>query len=137
MTCCFFSVVSCCFFPVLLFTTNRKEDISNIIFLSDSETSLHPLQFLEVCWSVSKTPRSNGIQMSEKFRKLPLSKNEDTKAERHFQENKYHGYDTHANRNKIDWPVQHLWSFEIHPACSHFIFYWLPSPNVFDFGRKI
>ena len=40
--------------------------------------------------------------MSQKFQKHPLSKNEDTKAIRHFEENNYEGDDLHANRNKID-----------------------------------
>ena len=38
---------------------------------------------------LSGTPKSNVIQMSEKCWKRRLSKNEDTKAVRHFEENDY------------------------------------------------
>ena len=61
---------------------------------------LHPKYFLEVCWSGSKTPKRNAVEMSEKCRKRPLSKNEDTKAVHHFKNNKYDGDDLHANSNK-------------------------------------
>ena len=80
----------------------RKKDISNVTFLCDSESSFQPQDFLEVCWSVSETFRSNVIRMSEKYWKRPLLKNEDTKAVRHFEENNYQGDEIHANRNKTD-----------------------------------
>ena len=54
--------------------------------------------------------------MAEKCRKLPLSKNEDTKAVRHFEENNYQGNDLHANRNTIDYSIQRLWAFKISPS---------------------
>ena len=38
--------------------------------------------------------------MSEKCRKRPLSKNEDTKAVRHFEENNYCGDDLHTTATK-------------------------------------
>ena len=38
--------------------------------------------------------------MSEKFRKLPLSENEDIKAVRHFEENNYDGDDLHSTATK-------------------------------------
>ena len=40
--------------------------------------------------------------------KRPLSKNEDTKAESHFEENNYQQDDLQTNRNKIDLSVQRL-----------------------------
>ena len=53
--------------------------------------------------------------MSEKSWKSPLSKNEDTDVVHHFEENNYQGDDLHANHNKIDSSVQHLWAFKIPP----------------------
>ena len=44
--------------------------------------------------------------MSKKCRKRPLSKNEDIKALRHFEENNYQ--DLYANWNKIDLTVSTL-----------------------------
>ena len=40
--------------------------------------------------------------MSEKCQKHPQSKNEDTKAVYHFEENNYQVNDLQANRNKIE-----------------------------------
>ena len=42
------------------------------------------------------------FEISEKCRKRPLSKNENTKAVRHFEENNYQPDDLHLNRYKID-----------------------------------
>ena len=61
--------------------------------------------------------------MLEKSRKGPLSKNEDTKAVRHFEENYYQGDDLHASRNITDESVQRLWAFKILSPCSQFKFY--------------
>ena len=46
--------------------------------------------------------------MSEKCRKYPLSKNKDTKALSHFEENDYKKDEMHTDRHKTDWSVQHL-----------------------------
>ena len=46
--------------------------------------------------------------MSKECWKIPLSKNEDTKAVRYFEENNYKGDDLHANRNKINQTVHRL-----------------------------
>ena len=46
--------------------------------------------------------------MSEKHLKRPVSKNEDTKTVRHFEENNHQADDLYANRNKIDLSVQNL-----------------------------
>ena len=43
--------------------------------------------------------------MLKKSRKPPLSKNEDTKAVRHFEENNYQGNDLREIRNKIDLSI--------------------------------
>ena len=61
-----------------------------------------------MCFLKNGIPRNIVIQMFEKCRKRPLSKNEDTKAVRHFEENNHQGDDLHANRNKIDSSVQSL-----------------------------
>ena len=115
----------------------RKEDISSVILLRDAEFSLHTLHILEICWCVSETPRSNVIQMSEKCRKRPMSKNEDTKAVRHFEENNYQEDDLHANHNKTDSSVQCLRAFKFPIPCLQLKFYLLHDPNVFDFVFKI
>ena len=47
-----------------------------------------------------KHPRAT--EMSEKCRKRPLLKNEDTKVLRHSEEYNYQRNDLHAIRNKID-----------------------------------
>ena len=66
--------------------------------------------------------------MSEKCRKRPLSKNEDTKAVHHFEENNYDGDDLHANSNKIGLSVQRLRAFKISPSLhsSFFTSYQIP-----------
>ena len=46
--------------------------------------------------------------MSEKRPKRPVSKNEETKALNHFEDNNYQENDLHANRNKIEQIVQFL-----------------------------
>ena len=51
---------------------------------------------------------NNVIQMLEKCWKHPVSKNVDTKAVRHFEENNYQGEDLHAISNKIDMSIQRL-----------------------------
>ena len=93
ITGCCFPVSSCCIFSSAFFLSSaltRKEDISNVTFLCDSESSLHPLQFLKVGRSVNETPGSNVFQISKKCWNRPLSKNEDAKAVLHFKEINYH-----------------------------------------------
>ena len=46
--------------------------------------------FQEARWSCSKIPKRNAIEMSVKCRKRSLSKNEDTKAMRYYEENNYY-----------------------------------------------
>ena len=95
-------------FYLPLLTKIPKKGIPNVTFLCDSKSSLHPIHFLEIFWSGSKTRRSNAIEMSEKYQKRPLSKNEDTTAVRHFEESNFQGDNPHANSNITDQSVQRL-----------------------------
>ena len=76
------------------------------------------------------------MQISEKFWKCPLLKNQDTKVVHHFEENDYLGDDLHSNRNKsislfIDYErLKSPPPFTVH-------FYQLPDPDVLDLGLKI
>ena len=71
-------------------------------------TALHsyviqsPLCIPNTSWKhVSLLAEQPGV-MSERCWKCPMSKNEDRKAVRHFEENNHQWDDLHANRNKIE-----------------------------------
>ena len=94
---------------------------------------------MEVCWSVNEKSRSNVIQILEKYGKRPLSKNENTEAVRHFEENDYQGEILHANRNKIDLSVERLWTlkipFPVHS--SFFTSYPIPMSSILGLKFKL
>ena len=76
--------------------------------------------------------------MQEKYRKRPLSKNEDTKAVLHFEESNCQGNDLDAIRNKIDQLFNAYERLKSPPTpCSQFSFHKLPNPNIFYIGFKI
>ena len=101
ITCCCFSVSSCCFFLLYHLTITPKDDISNVTFLCNIQTSLHLFQFLEIPLSATETPRGNGFRMTKNRRKCPLSENKDKQAVRNFVEKNHLGDNLHANRKKI------------------------------------
>ena len=80
------------------FNHNSQRTHFQRYILCDSESSLHSQHFLEECWPLSETPWSIVIQVPEKWRKRPLTKNKDTKASRHFEENNYQGVDLQKNQ---------------------------------------